>query len=87
MTNVYNIPSDGMLKVNFTGGYLSRRGFTAISIRMDPDSVYSYSDLDPFQFVSYRHCSLRCTPLFRFVEMATMRLHPVFYRPTIRPIG
>lgn len=87
MTNVYNIPSDGMLKVNFTGGYLSRSGFTAISIRMDPDSVYSYSNLDPFQFVSYLHCSLRCTPLFRFVEMATMRLHPVFYRPTIRPIG
>lgn len=58
MTNVYNIPSDGMLRVNFTGGYLSRSGFTAISIRMDPDSVYIYSDLDPSLFVSF----LRCLP-------------------------
>ncbi|KAM7373593.1 hypothetical protein PAMP_008434 [Pampus punctatissimus] len=36
---VHNIPSDGKLRVNFTGRYLSRSGLTAISIGMDPDSV------------------------------------------------
>lgn len=40
-SNVYNIPPDGKLRVNFTGRYLSRSGLTAISIRMDPDSVFS----------------------------------------------
>lgn len=39
--NVYNIPSDGKLRVSFTGRYLSRSGLTAISIRMDPDSLFS----------------------------------------------
>lgn len=45
MTNVYNIPSDGKLRVNFTGRYLSRSGLTAISTGMDPDSVFSKTEI------------------------------------------
>lgn len=56
--NVYNISSAGMFRVNFTGRYLSRSGFTAISITMDPDSVLSNSDLDPSPFLWI----LRCPP-------------------------
>lgn len=35
----YNISCDGMRRVSFTGRYLSRSEFMAISIRMDPDCV------------------------------------------------
>lgn len=63
-------------------------GLTAISIGMDPDSVFSYTQtrirLQSSDLSVPRHGAL-----FQicFAEMATMRLHPAFYRPVAKPIG
>lgn len=78
LTTLHNNPLDGTFKVWWTNGYLSRSGFTAISIRMDPDSDYAIrTSIRPL--AEYPRRRAQQTPDLCFAEMASSWLHPVFY--------
>lgn len=74
------------MKASLTSGYLSRSGFTAISIRMDPDSDYAIRT-SILPLAEYPLRQARQTPDLCFAEMASSWLHPFFYTLTARPIG
>lgn len=77
LTNVVNNPLDGTMKASLTSGYLSRSGFTAISIRMDPDSDYAIRT-SILPLAEYPRRRARQAPDLCFAEMASSWLHPVF---------